>query len=231
MRQVCNIRLKKWYSILQTIKDIAKLSKALRKLLLFSCREKILCQKIKLEVQNLYTSFLLWTENNYQSSSSLYKDFTAQSLVERNFTQENYSGNSVQLPTIGLQPNYSIQNQGCSKTFLKNKRYTYRRNNGKSTFCFLPCQLKAVRKPWWNHKPLPFVFTKHFFHAIESFHRQLVKSNLSFIITETFRWQIFYTVNYRRQLINHELPISNVYHYQANWLFQELCLLSKPNRV
>ena len=56
--------------------------------------------KKKLEVQNLYTSFLLWIDNNYQSSSSLYKDFTAQSLVERNFTQENYSGKSVQLPTI-----------------------------------------------------------------------------------------------------------------------------------
>ena len=182
-------------------------------------------------MQNLCTSFLLWIDNYYQSSSSLYKYFTAQSLVERNFTQENYSGKSVQLPTIGLQPNYSIQKQGCSKTFLKNKRHTHKRNNGKSTFCFLPCQLKAVRKPWWNHKPLPFVFTKHFLLAIESFYRPLVMSNLSFIITETFRWQIFYTVNYRRQLINHELPISNVYHYQANWLFQELCLLSKPNRV
>ena len=63
---------------------------------------------------------------------------------------------------------------------------------------FVFFQLKAVRKPWWNHKPLPFVFTKHFFHAIESFYRPLVMSNRSFIITETFRWQIFCNVNYRR---------------------------------
>ena len=66
---------------------------------------------------------------------------------------------------------------------------------------FVFFQLKGVRKPWWNHKPLPFVFTKHFFPAIESFYRPLVISNLSFIFTETLRWQIFYTVNYRRKLI------------------------------
>ena len=90
---------------------------------------------------------------------------------------------------------------------------------------FVFFQLKAVRKPWWNHKPLPFVFTKHFFPAIESFYRPLVISNLSFIFTETFRWQIFYTVNYRRQWTKDELPISNAYYYQASWLFQELCLL------
>ena len=96
---------------------------------------------------------------------------------------------------------------------------------------FVFFQLKAVRKPWWNHKPLPFFFTKYFSHAIESFYRPLVMSTLSFIFTETFRWQIFYTVNYRRQLIKDELPISNVYHYQASWLFQDLCLFTKPNRV
>ena len=68
---------------------------------------------------------------------------------------------------------------------------------------------------------LPNIFSL----AIESFYRPLVLSNLLFIFTEKFRWLIFYTVYYRRQWTKDELPISNAYHYQASWLFQELCLL------
>ena len=74
---------------------------------------------------------------------------------------------------------------------------------------FVFFEIWAVRKLWWKYNHLPFVFSKHFFLAKESFYRPLVHSNLSFIFTETFRWLIFYTVNYRRQSIEGELAISN----------------------
>ena len=58
--------------------------------------------KKTLKVQNFYTSFLLWTDNNYLSNSTLYKDFTAHHLVKRSFIEEKYSGKTVLLPKIGL---------------------------------------------------------------------------------------------------------------------------------
>ena len=51
--------------------------------------------KKTLKVQNFYTSFLLWTDNNYLSNSTLYKDFTAHHLVKRRFIEEKYSGKTV----------------------------------------------------------------------------------------------------------------------------------------
>ena len=133
-------------------------------------------------MQNRYTSFLLWKDNISLSSGSLYKDFTAQSLVERDHLGSNQT---TQSRTKDAQRLFKRTKDTHKKEIMANRHFVF-------------FQLKAVRKPWWNHKPLPFVFTKHFFHAIESFYRPLVMSNRSFIITETFRWQIFYNVNYRR---------------------------------
>ena len=133
-----------------------------------------------------------------------------------------------------LENQYNCQRLSCNQTtqsrsnnaqiLFSKGQDTHKRCNGKSTFCFVPAlgSKEALMR---------LQSSTVCFYQTESFYRPLVHSNLSFIFTETFRWLIFYTVNYRRQSIKGELAISNVYHYQASWLFQELCLFSKPNRV
>ena len=60
------------------------LEKPCKKFCHLAVGQNFMPKKIKLKVQKRYTSFLLWKDNNSLSSSSLYKDFTAQSLVEKN---------------------------------------------------------------------------------------------------------------------------------------------------
>ena len=173
------------------------LEKPCKKFCHLAVGQNFMPKKIKLKVQKCYTSFLLWKDNNSLSSNSLYKDFTAQSLVEKNnfyprklfrkisIVANDWAPTKLLNPELRMLKDFSKGQKTHTKEIIANRHFVF-------------FQLKAVRKPWWNHKPLPFVFTKHFFHAIESFYRPLVMSNRSFIITETFRWLIFYNVNYRR---------------------------------
>ena len=47
-------------------------------------------------MQNSYTSFLLWTDNNYLSNSTLYKDFILKETKNK--------------PTVIVEPQYQLKN-------------------------------------------------------------------------------------------------------------------------